>query len=96
MGKTVLLSDITIKWLQAYERKVLKEGLNYISVGIYLRNILHILGQAKKQHILIEEHHHFGKDKYTIPVGVGQKIALTTDEIKTIIHYQLKGKTVER
>lgn len=96
MGKNILLTDITVEWLQSFERKALKNNNSYTTIGMYLRNVRYILGVGKKQGIITENQYPFGRDKYIIPVSESRKIALSIDDIKAIINCKDLSPTTER
>lgn len=96
MGKNILLTDITVEWLQSFERKALKNNNSYTTIGMYLRNVRYILGVGKKQGIITENQYPFGRDKYIIPVSESRKIALSIDDIKAIIECKDLSPATER
>ena len=96
MGKNILLTDITVEWLQRFERKALNKNNSYTTIGMYLRNVRCMLNVGKKQGIITEKQYPFGRDKYIIPVSESRKIALTIDELKAFINCKGLTQTEER
>lgn len=82
-GKSVFpLHEITVSWLNVYEKHMLslyftprkrkRKTRSLTSIGIYLRNLRHIL-----RPLLPEEDYPFAVGKYEIPIGRKIKKALS-------------------
>lgn len=88
--KLIYPSDITIDFLQGYERWMINNGNSYTTLGIYLRHLRAILNIAKKSFELSEIAYPFGKGKYEIPASQGIKKALTLLQIKEVLNCPLR------
>lgn len=64
-----------------------KRGGSYTTVGIYMRNLRHIVNLALKDGNIKEYPFGEGKDKYQIPVSNNIKKALTLNEIGALFNY---------
>lgn len=94
-GKHISFHEITINWLNRFERHLSASGISYSSMGFYFRNLKCILNIARKDGIIKESQYPFGKGKYEIPVGCGRKLALNLEEIKKIVTYTDGTKKTE-
>ncbi|MBD1396746.1 site-specific integrase [Pontibacter sp. JH31] len=95
-GKQVKYSQVTIDWLQRYEKSLLKENKSYTTISMYMRALQVIINEAKSAGVIKPSQHPFGKGKYEIPQHEGRNIALTIGEIAKIVDYQCKTETEER
>ncbi|MBT4412369.1 MAG: site-specific integrase [Bacteroidetes bacterium] len=86
-SKELSFADITPTWLKSFEKFLLKDGKAYTTIGIYLRNIRHIMNQGKELGIISDAQYPF-KD-YKIPKGEGRKLALSLDQINKVMTYPL-------
>jgi len=86
-GKNIPISSITPEWLQKYEKYLLKEGKTYTTIGMRCRAIRTIMNIAKESNLIKENQYPFGHGKYEIPTGQGRKLALTLQQIKTLVTY---------
>lgn len=94
-GKHISFHEITINWLNRFERHLSASGISYSSMGFYFRNLKCILNIARKDGVIKESQYPFGKGKYEIPVGCGRKLALNLEEIKKIVTYTDGTKKTE-
>jgi len=94
-GKQIPFHEITINWLNRFERHLSASSISYSSMGFYFRNLKCILNIARKDGIIKENQYPFGKGKYEIPTGYGRKLALTLEQIKKIITYTDGTKKTE-
>ena len=95
-GSKIAFSDITADWLKRYEKRLLSEGKSYVTVSMYIRCIRAIMNDAKRSGIIKETQYPFGKDRYEIPAGEGRKLALTMQQIKSVITYTDGRETTEK
>ena len=95
-GEKIKFSDITSHWLRSYEKHLLNEGKNYTTIGMYTRAIRAIINEARRSGLIKENQYPFGKDKYEIPTGEGRKLALTMQQIKSVVTYTDGRETTER
>jgi len=80
--------DITVDWLNQYEKWMVEQGNSLTSVGIYLRSLRTIVNIAIENGNLDKESYPFGKRKYQIPAGKNIKKALSLSDIKKIVEYK--------
>lgn len=86
-------ADVSVKFLNDYEKAMGEQGNSLTTVGIYLRNLRHIWNNAK----IAPELNPFGVKRYEIPTGENKKKALTIDEVSKIFNYKApKGSWKER
>jgi integrase/recombinase XerD len=85
-GETIAIGAIDIKWLQRFEKYLLDNNRNNTTIGIYMRNIRHILKTCIPDK-LSEESFPFGQDKYQIPTGASRDMALTKEQLRMIRDY---------
>ena len=95
-GKNIQLSAVTVDWLKKYEKYMLEKGMTYATIGIRCRAIRSIMNDAIKAGALKESQYPFGNGKYEIPTGEGRKMALTLQQIKSIVTYTDGNPTTER
>ncbi len=65
-----------------------KRGGSYTTVGIYMRNLRHIVNLAIKDGVMDKYPFGEGKDKYQIPVSNNIKKALNLNEIALLFNYE--------
>ena len=94
-GKHISLSFVTTEWLQKYEKYLLNEGKTYTTIGMRCRAIRTIMNTAKESNIIKENQYPFGRGKYKIPTGQGRKLALTLQQIKTLVTYSDGSEATE-
>jgi integrase len=80
-------SQITVTFLEDYEKRMLQTGHSITTVGIYLRNLRVIFNKAIENGIISRDGYPFGRTKYQIPTGKNIKKALTKEEVKKIMIY---------
>ena len=80
-GKDIIFTDITVKWLNDYQKYMLDKKKSYTTIGMYCRAIRTIINEARKAGVLKENEYPFGKGKYEIPSGDSRKKALTLQQI---------------
>lgn len=86
----ITFKKITPGYLNKFEKWMLKEGKSYTTIGIYMRNLKHIINLAIKDRVIKQYPFGRDKDKYTIPKGKNTKKALNLDEISQLFNYQPK------
>lgn len=86
-GKHISFHEITVHWLNRFERHLSATAISHSSMGFYFRNLKCILNIARKDGIVKESQYPFGKGKYEIPIGCGRKLALNLSEIQKIIMF---------
>jgi len=94
--KTLMPNQITISFLNNYQKKMLEKGNSFSTIGLYLRELRAIMNIAKKSMIITEEEYPFGKDKFQIPKGDSQKKVLTKEQIIKLIEYPCKEGSLQQ
>lgn len=84
----ISLQKITSKYLKKYENWMIDEGGTYTTVGMYMRNLKHIVNRALDDKIIKSYPFGTAKDKYQIPKSTNTKKALTIVEIEKLYKYQ--------
>lgn len=80
--------DVTVEFLQDFEKSILAKGRSVTTVGFYLRALRTILNLAKEDGTIQPHEYPFGKRKYVMPTSRNIKKALTLDEIKQVFDFQ--------
>jgi integrase len=86
--KNISFQKITPKYLKKYENWFVEQGKSYTSVGIYMRNLRHIVNLAIKDRLINSYPFGEAKDKYQIPVSNNTKKALKLSEIALFFNYK--------
>lgn len=79
--------DITVEWLNRFERSMLEGGLSLTTVGIYARHIRAIINENRT--FITNSQYSFGRGKYEIKKSRGRKMALTLSQINEILKLKL-------
>jgi len=80
--------DVTVEFLQKFERSMLAKGRSITTVGFYLRSLRTVLNLAKENGTIKPEDYPFGKRKYVLPTGKNIKKALNIDQIKQVFSFE--------
>lgn len=88
--------DVSIDWLENYEKWLLEDGKSITTVGVYMRNIRAIMNLALEHELLNHENYPFGRHRYIIPAGRNIKKALKLEQIKEIYNYKPRHDAEER
>jgi integrase/recombinase XerD len=89
----LLIEDVSVSFLQDYEKSMLKENKTKATIGIYLRCVRTVLNIAIEEKIISKENYPFGSRKYRIPSGQNIKKALDLKSIKKIFEYKVLAGT---
>jgi integrase len=82
------LRDVSVEFLNDYEKWLLAQGKSISTVGIYVRPLRAILNGAIEEGVISREAHYpFGRRRYQIPASKNKKKALTINEIGRIYYY---------
>lgn len=81
--KSLDFGEITVSFLNKYEKYLLDEGLSFSTIGIYTRCLRRIFNAEK----ISGESYPFGSGKYQPPAASNIKKALTSTDIKKIYNY---------
>jgi integrase len=87
-GDALKFENITMSWLDGYEKYMITQGKSYTTIGIYLRNLRAIFNEAIDAGVIDAALYPFGKRKYEIPTSVRRKLALSLAQIKQIKEYE--------
>jgi integrase/recombinase XerD len=85
----LLIEDISISFLQDYEKAMLQDSKAKATIGIYLRCLRTVLNIAIEEKLLSIENYPFGSRKYKIPTSQNIKKALDLASIKKIFEYEV-------
>ncbi len=94
-GKNIPFEYVTVAWLKKFEKHLLATGKNYTTVGMKCRAIRSIMNDALSLGMIKENQYPFGRGKYEIPTGQGRKLALSLQQIKTLISYSDGSEATE-
>lgn len=86
--KSLDFQDITVKFLEGYEKYYIKEKKSLNTISIYLRALRAICKEAIREGHFYSELYPFGEGKYEIPSQEGVKKALSAKDIKKIWQYK--------
>lgn len=83
-------SDVTVSFLEQYERFMLSKGKSPSTIGIYLRNLRTITNVAITKKLISKDLYPFGSSRkglYEIPTSRKNKRALDEESIKAILNF---------
>jgi len=108
-GSNILFSDVTVDWLNKYEKYMLtdrsyilkgknytEKGRSYTTIGMYFRAIRTMMNEAIRAGVIKANQYPFGRDKKEITTGSGRKLALTLAQIKSIVDFSDGNITTDR
>ena len=84
-GDNIKFSDITVEWLNKYQKFMIDKNASYTTVGMYCRALRAILNEAKTAGIINDNNYPFGKGKFEIPTGESRKMALTILQVGNLM-----------
>ena len=87
------IKEITPDFLKKYEDYMYSKGRSVTTVGIYLRHLRSIFNKAIDAEIIDRKYYPFGKNKYQIKAPRNIKKALTIEQIKSIIEYEVEEES---
>ena len=82
--------EISVDFLKDYEMYMKKKGISSTTIGIYLRHLRAIFNKAIEANIVDQQLYPFGKNKFQIKSPRNIKKALSLEQIKKIIDYNVK------
>lgn len=94
-GKNLSFEIISVDWLKRYEKHMLIDK-KHSTVGFHMREIRTIMNDAKKAGIIKDTQYPFGKGKYEIPTGEGNKKALTLQQLGKVVRFSDGTEITER
>jgi len=83
------VKEVTTDFLKKYESYMTSNGKSVTTIGIYLRHLRSIFNKAIDAEIIDRKYYPFGKNKYQIKAPRNIKKALTLDQIKGIVDYEV-------
>ena len=86
--KELLFEDVTVKFLEKYERFMVEGGKSITTVGIYLRNLRKLFNDYIEEVNAPRSIYPFGRNKYVIPKGRNIKKGLRIEDIGRIYNYK--------
>ena len=87
---SVLLSEVTVRWLKAFESYCLSEGMSLNGIAVYLRNIRTVINYAIDMELMSIDQYPFRRFK--IRTQPTQHRALTAEELKAVLTYRPTGE----
>ena len=84
------LMDVTSDFLKNYESYMISEGKSVTTISIYIRGLRAIYNQAIDADMVDRKYYPFGKNKYQPKAPRNIKKALTIEQIKSIIDYNVE------
>lgn len=85
----VRLTDVTVAYLNQYERWMFDQDYSKTTIGIYVRQLRTLFNEAIEQGLIRRDKHYpFGRRKYVPPTGRNIKKALTLQEVAKLYYYQ--------
>jgi integrase/recombinase XerD len=87
--------DVTVEFLQGYERWMIQNEKSITTVGMYLRCLRTVINIAIESQVIPRELYPFGKRKYVIPAANNIKKALSINDIERIIYYDSGSQLAE-
>lgn len=89
----ITFQKITPAYLEKYQKWILAGDHSYTTIGIYMRNLKHIVNRAIEDRVIHE--YPFGdpkKGKYQIPEGRNTKKTLNISDIEKLFNYKPSRK----
>jgi integrase len=87
--------QLTVDLLKEYESKMKSEGKSITTIGIYLRHLRAIYNKAIEAGIVDQKSYPFGKNRFQIKAPRNIKKALTIDQIKKIMDYEVENDSTQ-
>ena len=86
IGRPFRFSDISVFWLDGYERAKKSQGLSIASIAIHMRNLRAIYNRVKDSDAYLLSSYPFGNSigKYTIKEAVAKNQGLRIEDLKKI------------
>jgi len=84
----VRFTDVTVDYLNDYERWMLNQNYSKTTIGIYVRSLRCIFNESIEEGIVKREKYPFGRRRYQVPTSRNVKKSLTLDDVSKIYYYQ--------
>lgn len=88
-------TDVTVDFLNKYEKEAINDGKSPSTVGIYGRTLRAAYKIAIDRKVVDIDSYPFGRRKYEIPASRNIKKALDKADMKKIVEYDCKGNNSE-
>jgi len=92
----VSLVDITSDFLDKYEASMLESGRSITTISMYVRCLRSIYNEAIDDRLIDRKYYPFGKKKFQPKAPKNIKKALTIQQIKSIIDYEVTEDTYQQ
>jgi site-specific recombinase XerD len=93
-GIRLNFKDVTVKWLNAYQKWMTDKGHSLTTVSIYMRNLRTIFNMAIHEKDITQDVYPFGEKKYMIPTGANVKQALEKEDLKKLWEYKTDDELI--
>ena len=84
----VLFSEVTVDYLNDFERWMLRKNISKTTIGIYVRSLRCIFNEAIEDGIIKRDRYPFGRRRYQVPTSRNIKKALTLEDVSKFYYYQ--------
>lgn len=84
----VKLGEITVDYLNEFERWMLHQDYSKTTIGIYVRSLRAIFNEAIEDGLIKREKYPFGRRRYQIPTSRNVKKSLKLDDVSKIYYYE--------
>ncbi len=81
--------EVTPVFLQLYESKMMEEGKSITTISMYIRHLRCIYNHAIDAGFIDRKYYPFGRNKYQTKAPINTKKALTMEQIKSVINYNV-------
>jgi len=93
-GKNISFSNVTVAFLNKYEKHLSDNGVKTATISLYMRTLRAIINNEGKPY-LKDEAYPFGRGKYVPKTSKGVKIALTLKQIHAIEMFECGDSLTE-
>ncbi|MBN8853037.1 MAG: hypothetical protein BGO55_14110 [Sphingobacteriales bacterium 50-39] len=84
----VLFSEVTVDYLNEFEKWMLRKNYSKTTIGIYVRSLRCIFNEAIEDGIIKRDRYPFGRRRYQPPTSRNIKKALTIEDVSKIYYFQ--------
>lgn len=84
----VLFSEVTVDYLNDFERWMLRKNYSKTTIGIYVRSLRCIFNEAFQDGIIKRDKYPFGRRRYQVPTSRNIKKALTLEDVSKLYYLQ--------
>jgi integrase len=84
----VLFSDVTVDYLNDFEKWMLRKNISKTTIGIYVRCLRCIFNEAIEDGIIKRDRYPFGRRRYQVPTSRNVKKALTLEDVSKLYYFQ--------